>query len=712
MVTSVRARGVTPVPRLALPAALAVTALGATLLVGWVILDLSMPPVVPADDTAGELILVLPLVAVGAMAFLLMARRPGNPVGWLLGLSGCFLAQLLLGTAYADHWLYVRDLPGALVLPMQVAAGLGWSLGFPMLLVIVPMLFPSGRLLSRRWRPFIWLAVTMGVLSLVTNALDPNVLNDSHRQAINPIGIKGAHDLLYFISSKLDTLVFVALMLVGVVSLGIRYRRADADLRRQLKWFIAAVCVGVAGMMVALGTSFSPTLGFAAVSIGFTALPVGIGVGVLKYRLYDIDVVINRSVLFVTMAGFITVVYLAIVVGVGALVGSGGRSSLFLSVVATAIVGVAFQPVLSRARRVANRVAYGKRATPYEVLSELSLQLVDTYASEELLPRVARTVAEATGATGVEVRVRLGDELRSAAVWPVGAAESPPVPVVGQILPPIPGVDHALPVRHQGELLGALTLTKRPGESLSPIEQKLVGDLAGQAGLMLKNVGLTADLQARLDELRASRQRLVGAQDAERRRIERNLHDGAQQHLVALKIKIGLLATLMKKDTERAAVLADEVKRDADEALDTLRDLARGIYPPLLASEGLVAALQSQARKAPLPVEVVDGGVGRYAPDVEATVYFCCLEALQNVGKYAGAKRASIRVSEANGTLKFEVSDDGAGFDMAAAPPGSGLTNMTDRINAVGGSLVVDSAPGKGTRVAGSLPVDVVNVGP
>ena len=666
MATAVSTRGEPHAPRLALPAALAVTALGTVLLVSWVILDVSMPSVVPPDDTAGQLILVLPLVAVGGMAFLLMVRRPGNPVGWLLGLSGCFVAQLTLGTAYIDHWLYVRDLPSALVVPMQVTSGLGWALGFPFLLVMVPMLFPDGRLLSRRWRPLIWLAATTGVVALIANALDPNVITDNHRQAVNPIGIAGAHDLLSFIGSTLPTLVLVPLMIAGVVSLGIRYRRSDADLRRQLKWFVAAVSVAVVAMVVAFGTNFSG-VGFVAISIGFTALPVSIGIGVLKYRLYDIDVVINRSVLFVTMAGFITVVYLAIVVGVGALVGSGGRSNLLLSVLATAIVGVAFQPVFGRARRVANRLAYGKRATPYEVLSDLSVQLVDTYASEELLPRVARTVAEATGATGVEVRVRIGNELRSAAVWPAGAAASRAIPVTGQLLPSIPGVDNVLPVRHQGELLGALTLTKRPGESLSPMEQKLLADLAGQAGLMLKNAGLTTDLQARLDELRASRQRLVSAQDAERRRIERNLHDGAQQHLVALKIKLTLLETLAKKNPEKAAALASEVKGDADEALETLRDLARGIYPPLLASQGLVAALQSQARKAPLPVEVVDGGVGRYPAEIEAAVYFCCLEALQNVGKYAHAAGAVIRVSSVNGSLNFEVKDDGAGFDVATA---------------------------------------------
>jgi len=365
---------------------------------------------------------------------------------------------------------------------------------------------------------------------------------------------------------------------------------------------------------------------------------------------------------------------------------------------------VAFQPVFGRARRVANRLVYGKRATPYEVLSDLSEQLAETYAGNDLLPRMARTLAEATGATQVEVWLRAGAEIRSAAVWPQDSPASPPVGVTGQLLPHL-GATVAVPVRHQGELLGALSLVKRAGESLSPMEQKLVADLAGQAGLMLKNMGLAADLQVRLEELRASRQRLVSAQDAERRRIERDLHDGAQQHLVALKIKLGVLKGLTTKDPTRAAELAGQVEVDADEALATLRDLARGIYPPLLADQGLAAALRSQATKASIPVEVTAEGVARYPQEAEAAVYFCCLEALQNVAKYARASHATVRLSSVNGSLQFVVQDDGAGFDPGQTVRGSGLTNMTDRIEALGGTLEITSAAGTGTLVSGSLPV-------
>jgi signal transduction histidine kinase len=258
-------------------------------------------------------------------------------------------------------------------------------------------------------------------------------------------------------------------------------------------------------------------------------------------------------------------------------------------------------------------------------------------------------------------------------------------------------------VEHQGELLGALSVVKRRGESLTPMEVKLIDDLAHQAGLVLKNVGLTAVLMRRLDELRFSRQRLVQAQDEERRRLERNLHDGAQQHLVALKVKLGLVNALTEKNPEQATAMLEQLQGDADEALETLRDLARGIYPPLLADKGLAAALESQARRATLPVEVDADGISRYSPEVEATVYFCALEALQNVQKYAGASRAAVRLGEAAGELRFEVEDDGCGFEVAAVKEGSGLTNMADRLDAVGGRLEVDSSLGRGTRLRGRV---------
>jgi signal transduction histidine kinase len=266
-----------------------------------------------------------------------------------------------------------------------------------------------------------------------------------------------------------------------------------------------------------------------------------------------------------------------------------------------------------------------------------------------------------------------------------------------------PGARVVVPVRHGDDLLGAISLAKPPQEPLTSAEDSLLRHLASQAGLVMRNAQLTADLRATIEELLASRRRLVGAQDAERRRIERNLHDGAQQQLIALAIHLGLLAeSADDPDQVRAAI--PELKAQLSAALEDLRALARGIYPPLLAEQGLVPALRAQAARSPVPAAVEAGQVGRYPQDAESTVYFCALEALQNVAKHARATAATVRLTGTAETLEFSVSDDGAGFPATGTRHGSGLQGMSDRLAAHGGTLTVTSQPGHGTTITGRLP--------
>jgi signal transduction histidine kinase len=255
-----------------------------------------------------------------------------------------------------------------------------------------------------------------------------------------------------------------------------------------------------------------------------------------------------------------------------------------------------------------------------------------------------------------------------------------------------------VPVRHQGELLGALSVHKAPGDPMTPTEGKLLADVASQAGLVLRNVRL-------IEDLRASRHRLVAAQDEERRKIERNIHDGAQQQLVALAVRLNLAQSTAAREPARVGPMLEQLKAEAQEALENLRDLARGVYPPLLADQGLVAALTAQARKSPVPVRVEAGGIGRFDQEAEAAVYFCALEALQNVAKYAGATGATVHLYQVAGHLTFDVTDDGIGFDPTAKAHGTGMQGMADRLAALGGELRVTSAPGNGTRIEGRMPI-------
>jgi len=699
-------------------AAIALPLAGFALVAASDLLNLTAPAAARGNDVnlslGRALVPNLPMLALVVVALLLSRRRPDNPVGWLVVTSLIAFGVLLLGSVYGSRYSAAHDVPFWPMYPMLVLSTLGWSTSWPALLILLPLVFPDGHLVSRRWRIAVWLTVATIVFTFVTSMLAA-IPEGPNQGPVSP-QLSTYEFVMGALDGPVSGLFMFALIVSAVVSLVIRYRRAGADLRHQLKWFVAAIAVAglsAAPQFVGIDDFVSGLL----LGVGLTAVPASIAVAVFRYRLYDIDVIINRALVYGALAAFITAIYVGIVVGIGSLIGSGGKPNLALSIVATALVAVGFQPARERLQRVANRLVYGKRATPYEVLSEFSGRVAETFAADEVLPRMARVLRDGTGADHATVWLRSGAELRPAATAPESVVGYEPMPMHDGTLPVFPDGAAAVPVQHQGHLLGALSVNKRHGESLTPIEQKLLDDLAHQAGLVLKNVGLTDDLQARLDDLRESRKRLVAAQDQERRRLERNLHDGAQQYLVAIKVKLGLAETLAGKDPERARATLAEIKGDADEALETLRDLARGIYPPLLAEKGLVAALEAQARKATLPVTVEADGVGRYPQEVEAAVYFCVLEALQNVQKYAGATRATVRLDEgpppnpppASGgrspILTFVVEDDGGGFDPDTAPRGSGLTNMADRVEALGGTLTINAKPAHGTTLVMTIPI-------
>ena len=652
----------------------------------------------PSNSSVAGFFAILAMSSVGA---LVAWRRPANRIGWLL-LAIAFSAIFLdLPRLYAGVAVYVHPgLPGAdwLYWLSQIA----WMFLFAQLLVLLPLWFPDGRLLSRRWSIVIGLAA-IPVILVVAGSLDPSATAPLR----NPVGVPGVARINNALNGAPFGAPFAVLLLgtygLAVSSLLVRYRRGGEQERQQLKWLLAAV---VLLLGTVAGQFFIPALqNVPLIPVAAATLPVAIGIGVLRYRLYDIDLIINRALVYGGLAAVITAVYVLLVVGIGAMVGSNQR--FLLSLVATAVIALAFQPLRQRAQRLANRLVYGKRATPYEALSQFSEHLSETYSHEDILDRMARILAEGTGAQRAEVWVRAGHRLVVAASSPKAA--EPPMPLVMQngALPDIQR-DSVVPVSHAGELLGALAVDKKRGETVNIVEEKLIADLAGQAGLVLKNVGLNQELLARLDDLRASRQRLVTAQDEERRRLERDLHDGAQQHLVALRIKLGLAEAAAQPET-KVRTLITQLKQDADDALDTVRELARGIYPPLLASDGLEAALRAQIRRITVPVDLQLDDVPRQPREVEGAVYFCCLEALQNVAKYAEAKGAHLRLWTENAKLVFRIEDDGKGFDSATVPHGAGLQNMRDRLEALGGSLEIKSLPGQGTTIEGRVPVEVAS---
>ena len=668
-----------------------------------------------AISQAGTSVSTVAYATLGA----LIVRRARNPIGWLLMAAGLCEGWMTTLSGYAVLGLMAH--PGALPGARQVGAVAEWVF-FPIVAVLACafLLFPTGTLRSPRWRPIAVLNFAATGLLLMGFILVPRRVGLPAPGGYtlsyqNPFGVPGIGRALSAVpvnSINSLTLVSLPFLAAGAVSLILRYRAGRGELRRQINWvalagaaFALVQLVAIAGIVADHGKE-PPTTGAAYAAsavIGLLGFPAAITFGILKYRLYEIDVIVNRAVVYGLVSAGLTAVYAGIVLGIGALAGQQG--SPVLTITAAVVVALLFHPARQRARRIANRLVYGERATPYQVLSDFADDVAGQLDYDKAVARMVTVLASATGAIRAEAWIRVGPQLRPVTIWPDGSSPRAALPLAdnGQ-LPPFETASRAVAVRHGDELLGALALLKPRNEGLTQAEDKLLQHLASQAGLVFRNGRLTAELQATIDELRASRRRLVGAQDAERRKIERNLHDGAQQQLVALSIQLGLLEGLAD-DAAAVRQLTPELQKSARAALDDLRALARGIYPPLLADQGLVMALQAQARKAPLPVTVEADGIQRYPQDTEATVFFCALEALQNITKYADASRADVRLSCSGGNLEFTITDDGTGFDTAAARDGTGLQGMTDRLAALGGTLHIRSQPGRGTTVSGRLPV-------
>ncbi len=649
------------------------------------------------------------LVSFGSFAI------PGAVIGWKRPGHVIALIFLVMGivTPFANGLmaLALGPLAGQ---PMELRTLLG-ALGLAATTMVLPVvllalvLFPDGRLPSQRWR---WLPWLVGVASLLggTAAFTAGGWGGDVNQTW--IGPPFGGDLLGIavVLSPLFFFLLSILMVSSALAVVLRYRRGDAVTRQQLKWLALAALVLMLFVVSRIATegSMATTIGSMSeivVSLGFAFVPVSVAIAIVRHGLYDIDVVLSRTIVFVTLAAFITALYAVTVVGVGSLIGD--PTNLALTIGATALVAVLFEPARARVQHWANRAVYGRRATPYEVLAAVVDDLPTGAASDDQLGRLAALLADGTGARHATIWVEVDGALRAAACAPShDPAAHPAVTCAAGGQVDLPQATHAEPVVLDGDLLGALSFERGRDYPVTPHDRALLAQMAGQASLVLGHARLRARLRERVEELRVSRQRLVAAQDEARRKLERDLHDGAQQQLVALKVKLGLARRIAVKEEAGATVtgLLEELSDAADGAVESLRSLARGLYPPLLEAEGLERALATQAQRSPVPIDLRTEGLGRYERQVETTVYFCVLEAVRNAIAHAGATRLEVRLDDAGGDLRFRVTDDGCGFDPAAVTDGLGLTTMGDRVDALGGSLAIEARVGGGTRVVGEVP--------
>ena len=646
-------------------------------------------------------VVLVNLVAFGTYLLVggLIVTRRGNALGlllvaygsiWSLGKAGLVTAEALeeAGRTGLASWV-------ALIAMVAVSPG-SW------LLAATWLVFPDGRARTTMDRRLLRGSGALVVLLTLASVLaTPQVLPESEAYP-HPFVDEQLAQAFYVARGFVFVLFFLFAIFVAA-RLVVRTRHGNPIERRQVGWIALAV-IGNVTILLAnailrpLGTEDDSFLLIDSVAV--VLIPLAVGVAIMRYRLYEIDRIISRSVTYGALAVFIGGVYVAIVVGLGAFL--GGDTGFGLSIAATALVAIAFQPVRRWVTQWANRLVYGERATPHEILVQFSHRSSEL-SDDELIERVPKLIVDGTGAKTAALWVRSDDGFRAASTWPTSTA--PRSLDRGEEFDDPEG-DRSWPVLHDGELLGGISLAKEQGETVTPAEEALLTDVAAGLGLALRNTRLTGQLRRQIAELEASRERVLAAADAARRDLENTLDSGPQQQLVALKVKLGPTRKRAEQlGARQTAALLTQLEQQAGEAIAAVREFARGIYPPLLEAEGLAVAIGQQARTSVLAVSVRSNDIDRYPREVESAVYFTVLEALQNTTKYANAKSATVSLAAVNGTLEFEITDDGRGFDTATVSLGTGLNGIADRLDTVGGSVAIVSSPGAGTRIAGAVPV-------
>ncbi|MDZ4828492.1 MAG: hypothetical protein SGJ13_18790 [Actinomycetota bacterium] len=615
------------------------------------------------------------------LGIMLVVRRPRDRTARLLAVA-------MIGTAitfnHQSHstvrdyiigdWWFQHDLA-------HLLSGVAY-----MYAVIV---FPDGRLLPLDTRHRRWLRTAYGFATLV---LAMAVLG----------GTSAGHP-----GQPFFTVLFGLLIpLVGVAAQTYRLRRASDPVVRQqsrlLRWGLLPMLVGGVSYVV-LTRVFAgdriEDIGLAVFPALFALVPLALVMGILRYRLWDIDVLISRTLLSVGLAAFIGLVYVTFVVVLGH--GIGGAGSAGLKILATAIAAFAFEPVRERLSRFADRLVYGERATPYEVMAEASDRLAGAISVEEILPRIAEATVKGVGGVAGQVTAFLPGGGSRTVEWPAGGL--------------VDSFPFVVPVMYGGDEVGEIAIATAHGERLRPEDEELLTALAAQAGLAVNNARLTIELQARLQEiseqaaeLHASRQRIVTARQEQRQRVVQLIHDRVEVRLDRVGSMIEELDPLLPTHVDDAFVCIDALLEECGAALDGLRDLARGIFPAILADQGVVSALDAYVLQARLPVDVRldgSGAMDRYDAQSETTVYFCAIQALANAGTYASGSNVVVEVRAEFGRLAFSVVDDGPGVDPHRLLAGADVRDMHDRVEAVGGELETTSELGVGTTIVGWVPL-------
>ena len=625
-----------------------------------------------------------PLITLGCVlgalvGALVASRQPRNPIGWLFLAGQLGTGIGLVSQAYASRVLQDGalgpPLAGQLATVVASTLGASWALA---VLAAVFLLFPDGSLPSRRWRAVLWALPVPQVALLLSTLLVVPIDSITRAYELSP---------LVTMVGSVSALVSVLLLLLSLVALVLRLRRSRGEQRQQLRWLTAAAFALVAGFVLAnlagLGSGATRVWAVVPLFLAYISVPVAAGVAILRYRLYDIDLVINRAVVGAAVVVFVTLGYVTAVVLLGALVGGRVSEQYWASVVATALVALAFQPLRRGVQRLGDRAVYGRRAAPYQALAELVRRLAQAVSLEQVLPGIAEVSGRSIGAAQASVRLAVagGDVV---AHWPTTRAPDRPA-----------GSTYAQPVWEAGGQLGEITVRMPAGRQVSGTDKTLLADIATQAGLGMRSAQLAAQLRVQVDqasaqteELEASRLRLLAAQASQRQRLTRAVNAEVLPHLTQLRVELARASDAT--NPAEASHLLDAASETTNQALAALRDIARGVFPPLLARKGLAAALRLYAARASGRVILVVSAPAqarRFPSTVEAVAYFCAVETVRELG---GSAIVELDLEDSHLTLTVTATD----LSSRLAAGGQGVV---DRVLAWGGTVTIDAqdAPAK-----------------
>ncbi|MDQ3973337.1 MAG: GAF domain-containing protein [Actinomycetota bacterium] len=696
-----------------------------------------------AATPAGFLQYAAVAVGTGALGSFILWHRPRNRYGLTHLVIGVLFGAVVLAAGVLSRAGTPAALPDW---TEEVALAWSWMSAAALLplWVIVIAAFPDGRLHRRVLkRATVSLAIVMPLLAVVAYLLAPPgeppplIRVQLPPGLVGPLAPAGDPHVLYRLASVCASVLGTLAPVAAVVALVDRFRKAGPVLRQQIKWLLVGAAISVALQAIPVQALDSEALRSAARVLVVLAVPlplVAAAIAIFKHGLWEIDVVISKGLVYALASGVLTALFLGVALVAG--VSVGGRDSRVVAALGLALlVSFLAQPLRQRLETVVARVVYGDEPRGLMALARLGDTVAPSLDARDLGSRIADAARGALGASWAGVWLHIaGDGLATLRPVAVSGAEPGPsavlprwvpaaltdlsggalfadLPVeVAQSLRPLfadqPAVVASL--TSSGNLIGLIACGARPKDSFGDEDVELLAVVARESALALRNIRLEEELRQRLEQieqqaaqLHSSRQRLVTAQDQERRRIERDLHDGAQQQLVALAARLRRAARAEGPSLDRAL---EELADEAEEAVFTLQELARGIYPSLLADRGLEAALRAHAARLPANVRVEVGPLmhgRRFEPDIEAAFYFVGLEAMTNALKHAPGAHiiVSLRADRHTRTVTLEVHDDGPGFDAGASMSAGGLQNMADRIDALGGALSVDSVPGGGTWI-------------